>query len=81
MKKKSIALILCPLGLHRFYLGHIRSGILFFFSSGGIFIWMAIDLMKIINGNMKDSNGNGLVGGTMPSAVTKLGGKDKYLDI
>jgi hypothetical protein len=41
---------------------------------------MAIDLMKIINGNMKDSNGNDLVGG-MPSAITKLGGKDKYLDI
>ena len=55
MKDKTTALILCLLGfvglggLHRFYLGHIGMGILYFFTCGFFFIGTFIDLLNLNN--------------------------------
>jgi hypothetical protein len=56
------ALILCfllgTLGVHRFYVGKIGTGILTILTFGGFFgIWPLIDLILIATGNFKDSDG------------------------
>ncbi len=45
------------LGVHRFYVGKIGTGILMLLTLGGFGIWMIIDLIIIITGNFKDKNG------------------------
>lgn len=45
-------------GVHRFYVGKIGTGILFFFTGGGLGIWWIIDLIIIIVGEFKDAGGN-----------------------
>lgn len=44
-------------GLHRFYTGHIAIGLLQVFTLGGFFIWTIVDLILILSGKFKDSNG------------------------
>jgi len=55
-------LLLCWLlgvfGVHRFYLGRVGSGILMLITIGGLGIWYLVDLILVIVGQMKDSNGN-----------------------
>lgn len=55
-------LLLCwflgPFGAHRFYTGHIGLGILQVLTLGGCGVWALIDLIIIIAGNFKDSEGN-----------------------
>ncbi len=52
------------LGAHRFYTGHIISGIcqipLVWFFGAGV-IWWLVDLILILCGNFKDADGNLLV--------------------
>ncbi len=50
-----------PLGVHRFYTGHILTGILFFFTGGGLGIWWIIDLVRIALGSFRDDEGLRLV--------------------
>lgn len=45
------------LGLHRFYVGKIGTGILMILTFGGLGIWALIDLVMIIVGSFKDKNG------------------------
>ena len=55
-------LILCVLlgglGVHRFYVGKIGTGILMLLTLGGLGIWQLIDLIIIATQNFKDSEGN-----------------------
>jgi TM2 domain-containing membrane protein YozV len=44
-------------GVHRFYAGHILTGIIQLLTLGGCGIWALIDFIIIVTGNFKDSNG------------------------
>lgn len=64
MSEKSgiVALLLCiffgGIGLHRFYVGKIGTGLLMIFTLGGLGIWSFIDLISIVCGKFKDKQGN-----------------------
>ena len=55
------ALLLCLLfgclGIHRFYVGKIGTGILMILTLGGLGIWALIDLIMIAVGSFKDKSG------------------------
>ncbi len=53
-----LSLFLGTLGVHRFYVGKIGTGILQLITLGGCGIWTLIDLIMIITGNFKDKDGN-----------------------
>ena len=53
-----LLILLGPLGLHRFYVGKIGTGILFLITLGGFGIWWPIDLIMLIMGSFKDSSAN-----------------------
>lgn len=61
-KKRLVALLLClfvgALGVHRFYVGKVGSGIFQLLTIGGLGIWALIDLIMIICGAFKDKEGN-----------------------
>lgn len=56
------AAILCfflgVLGIHRFYVGKIGTGILQLITLGGLGIWALIDFVMIVIGSFKDKQGN-----------------------
>ncbi len=60
-KSRLAALLLCLflgwLGVHRFYVGKIGTGVLMIFTFGGLGIWTLIDLIMIIVGGFKDVDG------------------------
>jgi TM2 domain-containing membrane protein YozV len=60
-KKRLVALLLCffigVLGIHRFYVGKVGSGILQIITLGGFGIWVLIDFIMIICGSFKDKDG------------------------
>jgi TM2 domain-containing membrane protein YozV len=65
-KNKWVALILCFffgwLGIHRFYVGKVGTGILQIFTFGGFFgIWVLIDFIVILLGSFRDANGDFLL--------------------
>ena len=49
-------LILLPT-VHRFYVGKIGTGLLFFFTVGGLGIWWIYDVIISITGNFTDKQG------------------------
>ena len=49
-------LILLPT-VHRFYVGKIGTGLLFFFTIGGVGIWWIYDVIISITGNFTDKQG------------------------
>ena len=63
-KSKTKTFLLCyffgALGIHRFYLGKLITGILMLLTGGGFVIWWLIDLYRIITGRFKDKQGNDL---------------------
>ena len=45
------------LGIHRFYVGKIGTGVLMIFTLGGLGLWIIIDLIMILIGSFRDING------------------------
>ena len=60
-KSQWMALILCALlgylGIHRFYLGYTWQGIVQLLTAGGCGIWLTIDWVRIIMGDLKPKDG------------------------
>ncbi len=56
------AFLLCLLfgviGVHRFYVGKVGTGILQLLTLGGLGVWTLIDLIMIIVGAFRDKDGN-----------------------
>lgn len=65
-KQKLVALLLCfflgGLGVHRFYVGKIGTGILWLLTLGLLGIGVLVDLIMIITGSFKDGEGKDLQG-------------------
>ena len=59
-----VALVLCiflgGLGVHRFYVGKVGTGILMILTFGGLGIWVLIDLILILVGSFRDKQGQAL---------------------
>lgn len=53
-----LSLFLGSIGIHRFYVGKIGTGILQVLTLGGCGIWTLIDIIMIATGNFKDKDGN-----------------------
>lgn len=55
------ALLLCvfvgALGVHRFYVGKIGTGVAMIFTLGGLGIWVLVDIIMIATGAFTDANG------------------------
>jgi len=55
------AVLLCfffgVLGVHRFYVGKIGTGVLMIFTLGGLGVWTLIDFIVLIVGAFKDKEG------------------------
>ena len=64
MKLKLTAILLCfflgSLGIHRFYLGYTLIGVIQLLTFGGFIILAIVDLMMLIIGSLKNSEGNDL---------------------
>ena len=52
-----LAFFLGTLGIHRFYVGKIGTGILMILTAGGLGIWELIDLIVALFGQFKDKEG------------------------
>lgn len=63
-KSKSTTFLLCYflgiLGVHRFYLNKVLTGVLMLLTLGGLGIWWLVDSVLIAAGQMKDRQGNPL---------------------
>ena len=52
-----LSIFIGGLGIDRFYLGKIGTGVLKLITLGGFGVWWLIDLIIIVSGNMKDAEG------------------------
>ncbi|MCL2091274.1 MAG: TM2 domain-containing protein [Micrococcales bacterium] len=58
-----LSIIIGELGIDRFYLGKVGTGILKLITLGGLGIWWIIDVVLIAVGKMTDGNGRPVVNG------------------
>jgi len=60
-KNYLVTLLLCfflgSVGIHRFYVGKVGTGILMLLTAGGFGLWTIIDFLVIAFGNFKDKDG------------------------
>lgn len=72
-KSRLVALLLCfflgGLGVHRFYVGKVGTGILMLLTLGGLGIWALIDLIVIFVGAFKDKEGQRVFRWTEPGSM------------
>ena len=58
----TVAAVLCilfgSLGVHRFYVGDVKFGLIYLFTNGFLYVGVLVDLIRLITGNFKDSDGN-----------------------
>ncbi len=63
-KSKIVATLLCwflgLFGVHRFYVGKWKTGLIQFFTLGGLLIWALIDLVRLLTNSFRDSEGQAL---------------------
>lgn len=63
-KNRTVALITClllgALGIHRFYVGKVGTGLLYFFTGGLFSFGWLVDIISILCGTFEDSNGQRL---------------------
>ncbi len=52
-----LCFFLGALGVHRFYVGKIGTGIVQLLTLGGLGIWALVDFIMVVTGNFKDSQG------------------------
>jgi TM2 domain-containing membrane protein YozV len=52
-----LCVFLGALGVHRFYVGKIGTGIVQLLTFGGLGIWAMVDLIMVITGNFRDGDG------------------------
>ena len=64
--------LLGGLGIDRFYLGKIGTGILKLITAGGFGIWALIDLILVLTGNTTDKEGRPLDGFEEHKKVTRI---------
>ena len=61
-KNRTVVLVLCILlgwmGVHRFYVGRVGSGIAYLFTFGVFFIGWIVDIFMILGGNFADNFNN-----------------------
>ncbi|MFV0411969.1 MAG: TM2 domain-containing protein [Oscillospiraceae bacterium] len=64
-KNRTVALVLClflgSLGLHRFYVGKVGTGIVWVVTLGIFGFGALVDLVTILAGNFKDFEGNSVL--------------------
>ena len=72
-RSRLVALIFCILlgwiGVHRFYVGKIGTGILMVVTIGGLGIWNLIDLILIAAGSFRDKEGRRVFRWTEPGSI------------
>ena len=52
-----LCILLGGLGVHRFYVGKVGTGIIMLLTLGGLGIWQLIDIIRIAIQKFKDSDG------------------------
>lgn len=62
-----LCILLGGLGIHRFYVGKIGTGILQLITLGGLGIWVLIDLITIAIGKFSDKEGRPIIAGSEPA--------------
>ncbi len=67
-----LCLLLGVFGAHRFYLGRPVSGVFQLLTLGGLGIWSLIDLILILTGEFKDSNGYKIKNWTTSAQQTEV---------
>ena len=72
-KSRLVTLLLClllgALGVHRFYVGKVGTGILMLLTFGGLGIWVLIDLIFIIVGTFTDQERRRVFRWTEPGSM------------
>ncbi len=56
-----LAVCLGPTGFHRFYTGHVATGLIQLCTFGGFGIWWLFDVIRILVGSFRDAEGRLLV--------------------
>ena len=60
-KSRLVAFLLCTflgiIGVHRFYVGKVTSGIFQILTLGGLGVWLLVDWIMILAGSFKDKEG------------------------